>query len=432
MVEPMMFFGLGFLAACLIALIIIPLVHARAVRLTTRRIQASAPISIAQIQSDKDQLRAEFAMSTRRLEMSVEQLKEKTTAQLADLGRRAETIVKLKSELADKTAIIAGLEERHGELQNQLQISEEERTLKANALQEAERKLQEREEQYSKLGMNLEEKSATADGHRIEIVALRTQIATLRDKVADLERDLRRADERVTRERASLETTSRELGEERAKVERLSARATQLEQQVASRTTEATDAAKRLGELEASHGAQGRAFEKLGRERDQLRQELDALRHAEQTPRAEGAGIAASPSLAAQPLPAGNGRLEEELEQSRRERAALQAELASLKRQAESSWQSERMENALLRERINDVSAEVARLMVTLEGADSPIEAILMQDGGNGAAPDAKQAAKEAEGMQNGTAPSTLPRDVSLADRIRALQSRAGRGAPAN
>ena len=34
----------------------------------------------------RDQLRAEFAMSTRRLELSVEQMKTKTTSQLAELG----------------------------------------------------------------------------------------------------------------------------------------------------------------------------------------------------------------------------------------------------------------------------------------------------------------------------------------------------------
>ena len=38
-----------------------------------------------EIQADKDSLRAEYAMSTRRLEMSVEQLKARATSQLADI-----------------------------------------------------------------------------------------------------------------------------------------------------------------------------------------------------------------------------------------------------------------------------------------------------------------------------------------------------------
>ena len=75
MIEPIMFFGIGFLVASLFGLVLIPLVHNRAVRLTMRRLEAATPLSMAEIQADKDQLRAEFAMSTRRLELSVEQMK---------------------------------------------------------------------------------------------------------------------------------------------------------------------------------------------------------------------------------------------------------------------------------------------------------------------------------------------------------------------
>src|SRR4249920_1874854 len=112
MIEPIMFFGIGFLVASLFGLVLIPLVHNRAVRLTMRRLEAATPLSMAEIQADKDQLRAEFAMSTRRLEMSVEQLKAKTTAQLNELGKKSSTIDKLKQELDEKTAAVLALEAR--------------------------------------------------------------------------------------------------------------------------------------------------------------------------------------------------------------------------------------------------------------------------------------------------------------------------------
>ena len=47
MIEPIMFFGLGFLASSLLGLIIVPFVHGRAVRLTVRRLEAATPLSIA-------------------------------------------------------------------------------------------------------------------------------------------------------------------------------------------------------------------------------------------------------------------------------------------------------------------------------------------------------------------------------------------------
>ena len=120
MVEPIMFFGLGFLAASLIGLIIVPFVHGRAVRLTVRRLEAATPLSMAEIQADKDQLRAEFAMSARRLEMSVDQLKNKTTSQLAELGKKSDAINRMKIELGEKNATIFALEAREKAVKEQL------------------------------------------------------------------------------------------------------------------------------------------------------------------------------------------------------------------------------------------------------------------------------------------------------------------------
>src|SRR3954451_21685295 len=120
MIEPIMFFWLGFLVASLLGLIIVTLVHGRAEGLTARRLEASTPVSMYEIQADKDQLRAEFAMSTRRLEMSVERLKTKTTSQLAELGKKTDAINRLKFELGEKTATIFALEAREKALKDQL------------------------------------------------------------------------------------------------------------------------------------------------------------------------------------------------------------------------------------------------------------------------------------------------------------------------
>ena len=56
MVEPIMYLAIGFLVSMLFGLMIVPLVHNRAVRLTTRRLEAATPLSMAEIQADKDQL----------------------------------------------------------------------------------------------------------------------------------------------------------------------------------------------------------------------------------------------------------------------------------------------------------------------------------------------------------------------------------------
>ena len=98
MIQAIMYFGIGFLFASLIGIAVIPMIHARAVRLTLRRVENSIPQSMAEIQADKDLLRAEFAMQARRLEIDVEQLKDKNATQLAELGRKNDVINRLKIE----------------------------------------------------------------------------------------------------------------------------------------------------------------------------------------------------------------------------------------------------------------------------------------------------------------------------------------------
>src|SRR5574338_748660 len=151
MIEPIMYFGIGFLVAALIGLVVVPLVHNRAVRLTMRRLEAATPLSMAEIQADKDQLRAEFAMSTRRLEMSVEQLKTKSTSQLAELGKKGDAINRLKIELGEKTATIFALEARDKTLRDQLRATEEEFSVKTAGVLDAERGLKDKESELARV-----------------------------------------------------------------------------------------------------------------------------------------------------------------------------------------------------------------------------------------------------------------------------------------
>ena len=72
--ESAMFFAIGFLLAAVIGLAAAPAVHGRAVRLTTRRLDEATPLSMKDMQADKDQLRAQFAMATRQLETWADRL----------------------------------------------------------------------------------------------------------------------------------------------------------------------------------------------------------------------------------------------------------------------------------------------------------------------------------------------------------------------
>ena len=201
MIEPIMYFGIGFLVAALLGLLFVPLVHNRAVRLTMRRLEAATPLSIAEIRADKDQLRAEFAMSTRRLEMTVEQMKTRTTGQLAELGKKTDAINHLKKELGEKTAAIFALEARDKAMRDQLRATEQEFELKAGSLRDAEQALADKEAELGKLLAELGDRSISADSQRVELAAMRTQVEALKVSVDDYERAVRETEERLARER---------------------------------------------------------------------------------------------------------------------------------------------------------------------------------------------------------------------------------------
>jgi chromosome segregation ATPase len=426
MIEPIMYFGLGFLVASLLGLIVVPLVHARAVRLTARRLEAATPVSMTEIQADKDQLRAEFAMSTRRLEISVEQLKAKTTSQLAELGKKTDTINRLKIELGEKSATIFALEAREKALKDQLNVTEDEHALKSNALREAERSLADRQAELTKLTAELDDRSAALASQSVEIVALKTQIDALQEEVTTLEREVKETEYRLSQARIDAETASRELAEERGNVEKLGKRVGELEQQLAQQSAEAEGLSRRVAELETQAAAQSRELAEREREREKLRLDVEAARRIEADLRGELASLDRRHDAATQAMRHDKALLEGQLERAREERAKLQRELAALKREAEASWAAERVENALLRERINDVAAEVARLTAALEGPNSPIDVIL-----------AEANAPRLQPATHGAPPSTRAQDAklvaaedarsSLADRIRALQARASR-----
>src|SRR5512139_708758 len=160
MIESFMYFAIGFLLAALSVFLVIPIVHVRAVRLTTRQLNGAIPSSIVEVVAAKDFLRAEFAMSTRRLEANLQQLHAKSAGQLAELGRKGDAINRLKIEL--------------GALRAQMRTAEEDFAVKAAALREGERALSEKEAGLTKRLRELDQHSTLADAQKFEIIALKT------------------------------------------------------------------------------------------------------------------------------------------------------------------------------------------------------------------------------------------------------------------
>jgi chromosome segregation ATPase len=400
MIEPIMYFAIGFLAAALVGLVVIPLVHGRAVRLTMRRLEAATPLSMAEIQADKDQLRAEFAMSTRRLEVSVENLRSKSTSQLAELGKKGDAINRLKIELGEKTATIFALEARDKALRDQLRTTEEEFAIKTSAMLDAQRALSEKEAELARLMGALDERSNLAESQKIDIVALKTQVDALKERLTDASNELKTVEDRRDAERVELKAATQELSEERGKVENLGRRVSELEQALVAQTTEAEILGRRAHDLENRLGEQSRLLNESNFELRQLRTQYETAQKTEADLRAAIAELDGRANAATQQLRSENAQLRTEVERVRGERDRVTSEFNSMKREAEENWASVRVENALLRERINDVAAESARDRASLGAVTVNADVGLRE---------------------------AAPAGGNLADRIRALQTHASR-----
>jgi len=420
MIEPIMFFVIGFLAAGLFGLVLIPLVNGRAVRLTKRRLEAATPISMAEIQADKDQMRAEYAMSTRRLELSIEQMKAQTTSQLAEVGKKTDAVNLLKVELGEKNAAILSLQSSEQSLTDQLHATEAELADKTSALIEAERMIAEEQVELAKLAADLDQLSVVADSQRIDIVALHTQTEMLHEQITNHEREAQDINERLAGERNAASAVAAELSEERAKAENLADRVIQLERALVVQTSKAEVLGQRVQELENWQTDQMRVLSEREFECSQLREEIAAGQKIETKLHTDLTAAATRSRLAIENVVKEKALIEDQHTQSKAGRVKLQQDIANLKREAELTWGAERKENALLRERISDVAAEIARLTLALEGSESPIQAILTgvpmaANGPRAANGERKPAAGASEGKGN------------LADRIRALQNKASR-----
>src|SRR6185312_11411786 len=109
MSEPIIYIGIGFLLAVALVICAIPFAFSRVGRRAIRRLETAAPILMSDIEADMGQLHAQIAVATRRLEVSVEQMKSKTTNQLTEIGKTSEAIARLKAELGDKTVAVQAL-----------------------------------------------------------------------------------------------------------------------------------------------------------------------------------------------------------------------------------------------------------------------------------------------------------------------------------
>lgn len=411
-IQSILFFSLGFLCAGFLALMVAPAIWRRAVVLTRRRIEASVPLSLNEIQADKDRMRAEFAMSTRRLEMSVKSFKEKAAAQIIEINKNRDELQRLSDERTEKNEALTALEANAGELRNELRRREEQLQQISNKLLDAEARLEERALEIDKMGRMYDEATFASSSRQIELVARETEVEKLSTDVAEL-RDQRKEAERKVRDMASetkaaqdalklekrraadlesrLERTISTLSDREEKLDRREKELSRLREEIKSNSGSESDLSAELSQAQEEKV-------KLEGEVAELTLQMSKLLEG-----AKGADI----EKAMEKLNADRDRIEGRLKTLVDENKKLRKQVEVFERNKSDDWDEERRENALLREQINDLAAEVVNLTMALDGPDSPIRKALDET------PPINGVPKPAEAI------------VNLADRVRALQKAA-------
>jgi len=386
-----------------------PAIWRRAVLLTRKRIEASVPLTMNEIQADKDRMRAEFAMSTRRLEMSIKSFRDKASSQIIEINRNREELKQLAAEREEKNRALSELEARGSELRTDLRRREAEVQQQSARLADADRVLEQKALEIEKLGRMYDEAALTSSSRQVALVAREAEFEKLSGDIGDLRMQRKDSDKRLREVAAEAKASQDALKQERRraadldrkverllktvadredKLERREAEMARLREGQTSGAKHSSDLDARLVEIEA---------EKIG-----LEAELADM-HLQMTGLLNGA-TGGDIEKAMTRLNAEKDQLRERLVTMTRENKKLKGDVQQFERGKQDDWNEERRSSALLREQINDLAAEVVNMTAMLEGPDSPIRKILADDAGSAAGAD---------------------RIVSLADRVKALQKAA-------
>lgn len=125
MIQSVLFFVLGFLSALFIALLLLPAVWHRAVRLTRRGIERTMPLSLDEIRASQDQFRAQHAVAARRLEIERDEAQRKSAALTVETARQRRKIERLTAERAELKERLKQAQTQAASVQEELQLRDQ-------------------------------------------------------------------------------------------------------------------------------------------------------------------------------------------------------------------------------------------------------------------------------------------------------------------
>jgi chromosome segregation ATPase len=203
LIEQAMYFALGVLVAGLVTLLFLPAFWRRALRLSMRRLQMLAPMSMEEVIAERDLLRAEFAVRERRLEQEMEAVKASKAFDLAAVGRHA-------ARVAESEAMLKKAEAENRDMEVALREAQKTLTERTDLLRSTELALHEMTERADRdvaqlrlLESDKEELGREKEAQYSRVVAHEAKIGALHEQNTQLLRELEALKEKL--ERAGIE-----------------------------------------------------------------------------------------------------------------------------------------------------------------------------------------------------------------------------------
>lgn len=348
-IENAMYLALGMLLAGIVALAILPAVWRRAVRLTKKRIEAATPMTMAEFRADKDQLRAEFALSTRRLEMNVEALRKRLAEQLREINRKKSDISAIKTDRDTHLTVIREMEEREAELGRRVAELEKEGASLGQLLRERDRELADLTGRLDSL--REEPRAGLREAPPEPAPVVTPAVLDGRPLSGDYQRDTRDL-------LATIETARTRLSQLEEQNTRLVAEI----EQATHRAAEASAAAS------AARKAGARSEDRATRADSDL---VEAEAHIADAEHRLGTLLVETARIVEEGEERTNGLLAEKLAMEQ-ELEALRSKVSDVESTIMADWDTDRVDQAHLRERLNDIASEVGRLVHAVDRREPP------------------------------------------------------------
>lgn len=182
-----MLIGLGFVLAFVIVLLFGRGVWNMAMRLGARRQAKQIPVAMLELQADRDRLRADHAMMSRKLELRLDDIKTRMTEQMAEVSRHRNRVQSMMADLERRDQTIKIRDREVAALNAQLEVSKADLAACYNSIEKMTGESANKEAQISKqaaliaqISNSLREKNSMVSnlGHELQTALRFTETTT--------------------------------------------------------------------------------------------------------------------------------------------------------------------------------------------------------------------------------------------------------------